>query len=374
MPADDDDFEDDATLIDAPLNRRAQPRIAKEIKVEFRSLDEFVVAYTEDISRGGIFVKTDALLPVGSTIHLDLVLPDHASRFAVIARVAYLLPAEKAKATGRNPGMGLEFLESESGDLMRQLEAFITLNFGIDRAINRSLSASVLLVGANLSPWLQPIREGGHQASLAQTGMEALGLILTSQLDLVIAAAELPVIDGWQLLGMIRQRPSVSHIPFVLVTPPLTDSQRLHAYKIGVDDIVSPDVPAEEVNVRIVHVVGRARNSTATSATRSALRGSLEEIPLTSVLSFVELEQRSGTLLIVGRSALATLFIRNGQVIDVECDELPEQGLDLLLEILDWPQGRFELTTGEVNRPATIEERTGYVLMEHARRTDEGSR
>ena len=52
------------TRPDPAAEKPISERVTHEITINYRSFDEFVVAYTEDISRGGLFVATDQPLPV----------------------------------------------------------------------------------------------------------------------------------------------------------------------------------------------------------------------------------------------------------------------------------------------------------------------
>jgi len=67
------------------------------LRVEYHSFDEFVVAYTEDISRGGLFMVTESMLPIGSIVRLNLVLPNDGPTVRIIARIAYVLEPQLAK-------------------------------------------------------------------------------------------------------------------------------------------------------------------------------------------------------------------------------------------------------------------------------------
>ncbi len=67
-----------------------EPRVFTACTVEFDRLGKRVRATTQDISRSGVFVRTDEYLPVGDVLELTLVLPS-GERVALISRVAHLL-------------------------------------------------------------------------------------------------------------------------------------------------------------------------------------------------------------------------------------------------------------------------------------------
>src|SRR5450432_722406 len=89
-----------------------EPRIVVGCMVEFQRLGKRVVAYSEDIGKHGMFVRTDQFLPIGEVIELVLT-PPSESPLAMIARVAHVLSHAGAKALGRSAGMGMEFLEQD---------------------------------------------------------------------------------------------------------------------------------------------------------------------------------------------------------------------------------------------------------------------
>jgi len=95
------------------IRQTREPRLITRCVVEFERLDDHVVAESEDLSRRGVFVRTDALLPVGAVTELQIALPGQLE-FRVIARVAHLLSPAAARALGRHVGMGFEFLETNS--------------------------------------------------------------------------------------------------------------------------------------------------------------------------------------------------------------------------------------------------------------------
>jgi two-component system KDP operon response regulator KdpE len=309
---------------------------------------------------------------VGSTVKLELTVPEQDSSFSVLARVAYILDETTAAGANRQAGMGMEFLESESSDLLRQLEAYMTLNYGQQSEQVDSKPGNILTVGEDLDAIIENLRQHKHQVSTASTGMEALGLVLTVPFDLILAPAALPVMDGWQLLSMIRQRPTVAHIPFAFLTDGFSEEDTLRAYRQGVDDIIDRGLPDEEIALRITQTLARAQRGSQSAASKSALRGSLEDMPLTSVLSFVEVERRSGKLLVVSGADLATIYVRDGRIVDVDFPKSSKQEvLEQLFEVLDLMVGQFELINSDVDREDRVQQATGFVLMEHARRSDE---
>ncbi|MEZ4404105.1 MAG: PilZ domain-containing protein [Kofleriaceae bacterium] len=64
------------------------PRVLARCEVEFDQVDRRIVAESEDLSRRGVFVRTDELLPVGHETGILVRRPDGAV-FEVTARVVH---------------------------------------------------------------------------------------------------------------------------------------------------------------------------------------------------------------------------------------------------------------------------------------------
>ena len=107
----------------------------------------------------------------------------------------------------------------------------------------------------------------------------------------------------------------------------------------------------------------------APEPTQRHLAGRLNRIPLTSLLTFLEMERQSGRLAI-GDGDTVTLFINQGQVVDVEPEQNdPRSQLESLLGAKD---GRFSFTCEPVNRPDRVQLSVTHLLLDWARREDEG--
>ncbi len=102
-------------------NRRS-PRIAADVKVDYRTVGSFITDYTRNISKGGLFVQTSLPLEVGERVRLRLTLPDGDAPFGldgVVKWVSTLRDKDK-----HPPGMGIEFVDFDELT-KRKLEALV---------------------------------------------------------------------------------------------------------------------------------------------------------------------------------------------------------------------------------------------------------
>jgi two-component system, OmpR family, response regulator len=184
----------------------------------------------------------------------------------------------------------------------------------------------------------------------------------------------MPRMDGWKLLRMIRARPNLASTPLIFLTTQADDGARLRGYRLGVDDFVSKPFQGAELVARVERVLNRSRAQAGSGGNR-ALRGDLSQVALPSVLSLVEMERRTGNLLLVHGDETVTLLLKEGSVvrIDLPPRHAHKQGIDRFFHALNWKEGQFELSAAEVDVEDELQLPISYVLLEHARREDEGA-
>lgn len=349
-----------------------EPRIVTACRVEFLRLDQTVVAESEDLSRRGVFVRTEALLPVGDVVELAIELPD-GEAVRVISRVAHLLSPSAARALGRRPGMGFEFLEQDNQgreQLMRYLEDVLEEVPPPPRDVP---TAATVLVADGSRRLLDRLaatlgREGFH-VKTAANGAEAYSTCLDSPPDVVLAAVEMPVMDGWTLVKMLLARPSLADVPILLMSDDASDMTRLKAYRLGVRDFVHRPFTDEELCIRLRRVaVSGARAETV------VLRGDVSQIGLSTLLSLLEFERKSGILVVLRDSEAARLFVANGRIVKVEGPGEEGTSIQRVMRVLDWRAGNFEFAACEVVGADEVQMTTSMLLLEHARRCDEEDR
>lgn len=86
------------------VERRVSAR--KTINHEFASVDVFINEYVNNISRSGVFIRSDEPLPVGTRVNLRFtVIQDDLETIEGIGEVV------RTVERGRNKGMGVVFVE-----------------------------------------------------------------------------------------------------------------------------------------------------------------------------------------------------------------------------------------------------------------------
>lgn len=89
--------------------RQEHPRTEVEIEVQYRTEQEFLSAYSRNISGGGIFVWTPQPLPPNHAVHLRFSLPGIAHPFEVSGIVVWSNPGSSRSFLPS--GMGIKFVD-----------------------------------------------------------------------------------------------------------------------------------------------------------------------------------------------------------------------------------------------------------------------
>jgi type IV pilus assembly protein PilZ len=117
---------DDASQPD----RRRAYRAPIQLKVEYRRLNGFFADYTRNLSRGGTFIRTEKPLPVGTVFDFQLFVPHLDEPLAVRGEVSWIVTTQQAVAAGKDPGMGIRFLDEGTERLDRTVERLMNDSLG----------------------------------------------------------------------------------------------------------------------------------------------------------------------------------------------------------------------------------------------------
>jgi two-component system OmpR family response regulator len=102
------------------------------------------------------------------------------------------------------------------------------------------------------------------------------------------------------------------------------------------------------------------------------LRGRLEQFAVATVLTFLDLERRSGELTLLSKEATGRIWLRQGRVIRARVEGSRRTRRPALYDLLAWTEGRFAFRHTDVADVADeIGASTTMILLDAARRADE---
>jgi CheY-like chemotaxis protein len=90
----------------------------------------------------------------------------------------------------------------------------------------------------------------GYRCISASNGLEALNMLDTEQVDLILTDLSMPVLDGYRATQLIRARPNMAHVPIVAVTAYALNDENEAAMQIGCTEyLTKPFKPRQLLEV-----------------------------------------------------------------------------------------------------------------------------
>ena len=112
--------------------RRRDLRAPIELKVEYKRLNSFFADYTRNISRDGMFIKTQKPLGIGTEFVFKLMVPQLERPLELHGRVQWTVKPEQANSE-QDAGMGIGFIydsESERQRVVAVVERLMVKSLG----------------------------------------------------------------------------------------------------------------------------------------------------------------------------------------------------------------------------------------------------
>ncbi|HWU90302.1 MAG TPA: TIGR02266 family protein [Kofleriaceae bacterium] len=224
------------------MTDREHDRMPYSVQVEFRTPSSFLVAYSVNLSRGGLFIETDADIPSGAPLTVDFTIPT-AGQISLHGTVAWRRGAESQDGA---PGLGVEFADvaPQLGSMIDQLvSAFHGVQILVlsgDRQDRTSLARSIKSI-MSTAEVMQ-----AADANVATT-------LMSSEIDLALVDIDFDIEGGLATLRAAKaQTPPVPSVA-------LTANPKLHEYAraAGADEVVANPPPFAELQVVLVRALSK---------------------------------------------------------------------------------------------------------------------
>ncbi len=106
------------------------------------------------------------------------------------------------------------------------------------------------------------LEHDGFQVVEAYRGMQALQVFRDSLPDLVLLDVMLPDIDGFEVLGMLRE---ISSVPVIMLTAKGEEDDRVKGLELGADDYITKPFSPRELVSRVRAVLRRVEPANSAS-------------------------------------------------------------------------------------------------------------
>ena len=215
----------------------------------------------------------------------------------------------------------------------------------------------------------------GYAVETAADATEAMGVMRSCALDIVLLDVRLPGMDGMRLLEKIREGAPAPIV--IMITAYASVDTAVRALKLGAADYITKPINPEELS----HVVSQALAQRRLRDENLQLRGTIDEMtgdqqivgqspPMQKVLELIEhVAKTDATVLVLGESGTGKELVaraihfssrrRYAPLVAVNCGGLPESLLES--ELFGHEKGAF--TGADEPRKGKIEMAEGGTLF-----------
>jgi CheY-like chemotaxis protein len=214
------------------------------------------------------------------------------------------------------------------------------------------------------------LQKNKYRVHLATDGALAINRALAEPPDIVVSAVEMPLLDGFKLCQLLRTNPITRDIPFLFLTSKESSVQRLGSFLRPFDEFLLKPFKGEELLGRVSALLERLEKVEQMPAgEQQALLGTLTEITLMDLLQVLRMNRRSGFLDLEQGGRFATVFIREGEVVNAKLGKF--KGEKAFFRLLDWSKGKFEFRPQAVETEILIKRPGENLILEGLRQLDE---
>jgi PAS domain S-box-containing protein len=144
--------------------------------------------------------------------------PGRGSSFELTARFGCLPPASHEAAPAPSPPAG------SPSELQRKLRVLVAEDNEFNTLVLRQL-----------------LERRGHQVSVADSGVQTLALLQTTEFDVMLLDLHMPGLDGFQVIERLRalERGSGEHLPVIALTARSRQEDRERCLAAGVDEFLA---------------------------------------------------------------------------------------------------------------------------------------
>ncbi|HXX93573.1 MAG TPA: DUF4388 domain-containing protein [Planctomycetota bacterium] len=229
-----------------------------------------------------------------------------------------------------------------------------------------------------------------YEIAQARNAEEALERASALRPELILLAPDLPRLDLTSFVRALRTRPITTLIPILFLAAKETVLEKISGYTLGSDDFLPKPVDGRELEVRVA-VALRLREKMETAfrpkgpvaedfsspAVLTAFRGQLTQIGVPSLLSLIDMERKTGMLVLIlePEREKVRLYFDSGRVVRARIDNREQpSNAELIYDIMGRTQGKFEFRTVPVDDRDEVKLPTPLLLLEGARIMDETRR
>ncbi len=253
--------------------KRAHPRFPLILAVDYPGAASTVRDYTENLSAGGLFIRTEREFEVGARLSLLLSFPELLEPAELEVEVVRMRPGGGPQP----PGVAV-WVPPDRVEDRRRLERLSAA--AAAQAESTRPGYRVLLVEDNslvAAMYASALRRlattegmGGLAVDVAVDGNEAFArLHAQPPIDLIITDVYMPVMSGFALVEKVRAEPRLRHLPIVVISS-AGDEERERVSRLGANFFLQKPVKYQDIVATVRTLLRAGRQPGAPMSTRQA--------------------------------------------------------------------------------------------------------
>ncbi len=230
--------------------KRSHPRFPLILAVDYPGAASTVRDYTENLSAGGLFIRTEREFEVGERLSLLISFPELLEPAELEVEVVRMRPG----GSSQTPGVAV-WVPPDRVDDRRRLERLAVA--AAAQAESSRPGYRVLLVEDNslvAAMYASALRRlaategvGGLAVDVAVDGNEAFArLHAQPPIDLIITDVYMPVMSGFALVEKVRAEPRLRHLPIIVISS-AGDEERERVSRLGANFFLQKPVKYQDI-------------------------------------------------------------------------------------------------------------------------------
>jgi len=196
-----------------------------------------------------------------------------------------------------------------------------------------------------------------YEVIIANNGKEALTLLKSNKIDLVISDIRMPDINGLDLLVKIKKEYPDTKV--IIMTAYGSSDVQKEANRRGSLYYVEKPFEISDIRKIIIDLIGK----------KKGFQGKVFGLQLTDIIQMNCLSRVTTALTFTKDSEKGVIYLNEGEIVHAECGE--EQGTDAFYKIMSWQEGEFISNIGIVSPLQTIHQSWEHLLVEAMRKSDD---
>jgi CheY-like chemotaxis protein/predicted regulator of Ras-like GTPase activity (Roadblock/LC7/MglB family) len=194
---------------------------------------------------------------------------------------------------------------------------------------------------------------------IAFNGKEAVKILNSTKIDLVVTDLKMPEMDGFQLLAYLTRH--FPDIPTIVMTAFGTPDMEAKLLTMGATQYLEKPLDFDVLADSILQHIARDDS-----------QGHIKGITLGTFLQFMEMERKTCTLTVTSNEHIGRLYFLEGELINAKSETM--EGEQAAYEIIGWDETEIEINYSCENKTKAITSPLSFVLMESYKIKDEASK